>query len=102
MYERAKEIEAEIVGEMEESHQIKHWVLDHPDLDAPPTFKFKDALTRQLSEAVRIELRGEGILNSKSEFNRYKVPRLKMDGGKRKRWEKQPPLFLRVGWKRLT
>ena len=79
MYERAKEIEAEIVGEMEESHQIKHWVLDHPDLDAPPTFKFKDALTRQLSEAVRIELRGEEILNSKSVFNRCKVPRLKFD-----------------------
>ena len=40
---------------------------------------FRDALTRQLSEAVRIELRWEDILNSKSEFNRCKVPRLKID-----------------------
>ena len=64
MYKRAaKEHEADRAGEMEESHQIKHWVLDHPGLDAPTKFKFKvvssfrDALTRQLSEAVRIELR---------------------------------------------
>jgi hypothetical protein len=84
-YECGKEHEADIVGELEESHQIKHWVLDHPELDAPPKFKFKVvssfryALTRQLSEAVRIELRGEDILNSKSEFNRCKVPRLKID-----------------------
>ena len=62
MYERAKEHEADRVGELEESHQIKHWVLDHPELDAPPKFRFKvvssfsDALTRQLSEAVRIEM----------------------------------------------
>jgi hypothetical protein len=59
--------------------------LDHPELNATPKFRFKvvlsfrDALTRQLSEAVRIELRGENILNSKSEFNRCKVPRLKID-----------------------
>ena len=33
----------------------------------------------QLSEAVRIELRGEDILNSKTEFNGCKVPRLKID-----------------------
>ena len=85
MYERGKEHEADRVGELKENHQIKHWVLDHPELDAPPKFKFKvassfrDTLTRQLSEAVRIELRGEDILNSKSEFNRCKLPRLKID-----------------------
>ena len=60
-------------------------------MDAPPKFRFKvvssfsNALTRQLSEAVRIEMRGKDILNSKAEFNRRKVPRLKMDGGKRKK-----------------
>ena len=71
--------------EEEDSHQMKHWVLDHPELDAPPKFKFKiissfsDPLTRQISEAVRIEQRGDLILNSKSEFNRCQVPRLKID-----------------------
>jgi hypothetical protein len=50
---------------------MKHWVLDQPELDAPPKFKFKiissfsDSLTRQISEAVRIEQRGELLLNSK-------------------------------------
>ena len=36
-------------------------------------------MTSQLAEAVRIDLRGEGILNSKSEYNRCRVPRLKVD-----------------------
>ena len=36
-------------------------------------------LTRQLSEAVRIELRGTDILNSKSEYSRCRVPRLTVD-----------------------
>ena len=59
---------------------------------APPAFKFKivktfqDPLTRQLAEAVRIELRGEGILSSKAEFSRCRVPRLRiyMEGWKEK------------------
>ena len=85
LYERSKEHEKDRNDEQEESHQLKHWVLDHPELDAPPKFKFKlissfaDPLTRQISEAVRIEQRGELILNSKSEFNRCRVPRLKID-----------------------
>ena len=85
LYKRSKEHEKDRNDEQEESHQLKHWVLDHPELDAPPKFKFKlissfaDPLTRQISEAVRIEQRGELILNSKSEFNRCRVPRLKID-----------------------
>ena len=33
-------------------------------------------MSRQLSEAVWIDLRGENVLNSKSEYSRCKVPRL--------------------------
>ena len=33
-------------------------------------------MSRQLCEAVRIDLRGAGVLNSKSEYSRCKVPRL--------------------------
>ena len=40
---------------------------------------FKDSMTRQVSEAVRIELRGEGVLNSKAEFSRCRLPRLVID-----------------------
>ena len=55
-------------GKQEDSHIIKHWLTDHSDLGTPPKFKmkvvrsFKDALSRQLSEAVRIDLRGGGSL----------------------------------------
>ena len=83
--DHGKEHENDRKNELEESHQIKHWLLDHPELDAPPKFKFKmiasfsDPLTRQLSEAVRIEKRGEHIRNSKAEFNRCRVPRLQID-----------------------
>ena len=40
---------------------------------------FKDPLSRQLSEAVRIELRAENILKSTAEFNRCRVPGLRID-----------------------
>ena len=40
---------------------------------------FQDPLTRQLAEAVRIDLRGEDILNSKAEYSRCRVPRLRVD-----------------------
>ena len=74
-----------MVSRKEESHQIKHWLLDHGDLQEPPEFKFrlirsfKDPISRQLLEGVRIQLRGSGILNSKAEFNRSRVPRLRVD-----------------------
>ena len=41
MYERAKEHQADKVNEAEDSHQIKHWLLDHQELLAPPKFNFK-------------------------------------------------------------
>ena len=82
IYERAKEHQHDRETQAEDSHQIKHWILDHPDMSTPPKFKFKiiqsfmDPLSRQLAEAVRIERRGLEILNSKSEFSRCRVPRL--------------------------
>ena len=85
IYERAREHVADREKQHEDSHQVKHWLTSHEELLAPPAFKFKivktfqDPLTRQLAEAVRIELRGEGILNSKAEFSRCRVPRLRID-----------------------
>ena len=69
----------------EDSHQVKHWLSDHQDLLAPPKFRFKiiqtfqDPLSRQLAEAMRIDLRGENVLNSRCEYSRCKVPRLTVD-----------------------
>ena len=85
LYERTKEHMSDRNGWKEESHQVKHWITDHPELQEPPRFRFKlvrsfkDPMSRQLSEAVRIELRGSNILNSKSEFTRCRVPRLRVD-----------------------
>ena len=64
---------------------LKHWVLDHAEETERPKFNikvvasFKDALTRQLAEAVRIERRGGNVLNSKGEYNRCRVPRIRID-----------------------
>ena len=69
----------------EKSHQIKHWLTDHRELATPPAFRYKliqsfqDPMSRQLAEAVRIDLRGPNVLNSKTEYNRFKVPRLRVD-----------------------
>ena len=81
IYERASEHRKDAEDNSEDSHMVKHWRISHPELPIYPAFKFKvigsyrDALSRQVAEAVRIELRGE-VLNSKSEFNRCKLPRL--------------------------
>ena len=39
----------------------------------------KSALTRQTAEAVRIRRRGGSVLNSKSEYNRCYIPRLRLE-----------------------
>ena len=85
IFERAGEHLRDAQGKQEDSHMIKHWLTDHSELETPPKFKikvigsFRDALSRQLSEAVRIDLRGGGVLNSKTEYSRCRVPRLVVD-----------------------
>ena len=64
MYERSKEHQKDREDKAEDSHQVKHWALDHPKLQSPPNFKFKilstftDQLTTQIAESVRIEKSG--------------------------------------------
>ena len=85
LYERAKEHQKDRNDLSDKSHQIKHWLTDHKDLTTPPAFRYKliqsfqDPMSRQLAEAVRIDLRGPNVLNSKTEYNRCKVPRVKVD-----------------------
>jgi hypothetical protein len=67
LYESANEYEADKKKTSEDSHQIKHWFTDQTDLLTPPKFRFtiiksfQDPLSHHLSEAVRIDLRGENI-----------------------------------------
>ena len=74
---------------------IKHWLSSHQELNSPPKFKikvvgrFQDSFTRQVSEAVRIELRGEHILNSRSEYSRCRIPRLVIDQEEWRKYKKK-------------
>ena len=60
---------------------VKHWFTSHPELDKAPTFRFevigrfKDCLTQQLKEAVKLQSMPNS-LNSKEEFWRCEIPRL--------------------------
>jgi hypothetical protein len=66
LYERAGEHIKDARGMEEKSHIVKHWATSHPELKSPPKFKmkivssFQDAMTRQISESVRIDMRGGG------------------------------------------
>ena len=53
--------------------------LNTPKFTFKVVASYKDALTRQVSEAVRIDTRGGGILNSKTEYSRCRLPRLTID-----------------------
>ena len=63
------------------SHMLNHWLEHHEEDAEPPEFEFKivnfcrDALTRQVGEAVRIYLR-KNTLNSKAGYNRSGIVRL--------------------------
>ena len=77
---------------------LKHWLEHHRDQEGHPRFIvkkvgcFADALTRQISESVRIDLRGGNVLNSKTEYSRCRLPRLtiyKEEWSSAKRKEKE-------------
>ena len=63
-----------------DSHMLKHWMIHHKG-EGRPNFKFevvkfcKDALSRQVGEAVRISFR-KNCLNSKAGYNRCGLTRL--------------------------
>ena len=84
--ERTREHWADFRGGEADSHIFKHQSL-LPQGSKEPQFIMravsfhKSALDRQVSEGVRIRRRGgEGaVLNSKSEFNRSRIPRLVLE-----------------------
>ena len=84
--ERSKEHWAGYVGAKEDNHILRHQQITHRGAD-PPKFVMRvvshhrSALERQVSEAVRIRRRGGAgaVLNSKSEFNRCHIPRLRLE-----------------------
>ena len=85
-----------------------HWFLDHPGEADPPKFRFrvigsfKDAMSRQVKEAIRIQNR-PGSLNSKGEFGGGGITRLvvekslheqkKEDIGRRRKQDEEDMLW---------
>ena len=83
MHERGKEHVQAAISLNQDSHIIKHWLLEHKELEVRPPFKFRvlgtfrDCLSRQLTEAVKIDS-GVSTLNSKKEWGHNSVPRLQV------------------------
>ena len=85
-YERSKEHWNAFKDLSFQSHMLKHYFLDHEDIEMDDlefgirvTGTYRSAIERQIGEAVKIERevrKGKNLLNSKSEFNRCELPRL--------------------------
>ena len=72
----------------DQSALYKHKMAEHSNetvkFKMEITGQFKDALTRQANEAVRISSRlGHEILNSKSEFNRPPIAKIWVEKNKK-------------------
>ena len=85
MYSRGEEHQKDKEDRAEESHQVKHWLLEHPEMEDPPYVQVQDCFHFQRStdktESVRIKRRGPAIRNSKSEYSRCKVRTTSIHGG---------------------
>ena len=74
MYERSKEHLKNAEDFSKGSHIVKHWMSEHPDSSKCPVFSFRiigryrDCLSRQVAEALRIMYTTDQILNSKNEY----------------------------------
>ena len=74
LHERALEHIRDAKAFSHKSHIVKHWMTSHPSLPSPPrmnfsiTAQYRDCLSRQIGEALRINYTKDNILNSKSEY----------------------------------
>ena len=74
IHERALEHLKDATSFSQKSHQVKHWMNSHQDEDAQPAFRIKtvhryrDCLSRQIGEALRIYYSKDQLLNSKNEY----------------------------------
>ena len=88
LYKRTKEHIEDAKKDAPESHIRKHWGECHPEMLEMPIFKFnivksfKDSLSRQVAESVRIDLRVGAI---KTMYSRNRLPRLEVE---KPQWER--------------
>ena len=78
--EHLKEFEKQKQSSVLYKHKLADHRHEHVQFRMEITGKFRDALTRQTNEAVRITSRPEHeLLNSKSEFNHPPLARVDID-----------------------
>ena len=84
LYERALEHVRDAQAFSAKPHITKHWMNSHPFLSSPPkmefsvTSRFRDCLSRQIGEALRISYSKDTLLNSKAEYMANSLSRLTM------------------------
>ena len=86
IYESSREHWDDFRKKKKDSHIWKHHLVHHqgqgvPDMVFKVISSHKTALSRQVSEAVRIRRRGACTLNSKGEYDRCKITRLTIEEG---------------------
>ena len=92
LHERAVEHVRDARSFSAKSHIVKHWMTTHPSLLTPPkvgftiTGRFKDCLSRQISEALRINLTKDVLLNSRGEYGNNCLSRLSVQ---EEAWERR-------------
>jgi hypothetical protein len=85
LHERALEHVKEGESFSYKSHIVKHWINTHPELPSPPemifsiTGRYRNCLSRQVGEALRIHYSQDNILNSKSEYRSNTITRLAIE-----------------------
>ena len=109
VYERSKEHWGAWRSGKEDSHIKKHQENNHGGGGSPKFMMrvvgyYKSALSRQIGEAVRIRRRGGAgmVLNSKSEFNRCRIPRLIIEEVDDEQIRKEEERELRVAMEHLS
>ena len=74
IHERSKEHQKDASDFSVKSHQVKHWMNTHPEENIQPPFRirmikrYRDCLSRQIGEALRIYYSKDQLLNSKNEY----------------------------------
>ena len=92
LHERALEHVKDAQAFSAKSHITKHWMNSHPSLPSPPemefsiTARFRDCLSRQIGEALRISNTKDTLLNSKAEYMANSLSRVTM---KEDPWEQR-------------
>ena len=82
LHERAFEHVQDAKSFSAKSHIVKHWMMAHPSLNSPPKVAFsisgryRDCLSRQVGEALRINMSKDNLLNSKGEYGSNSISRL--------------------------